>query len=139
VIPVNTPTHIESVLELENGVVGSLTTSFDLFDPEHSWFMVYGTEGTLRLPDPNTFGGSVKVFRGPTRHWWDLDLVAGHAHDTRGIGVADLADSLLNGTPQRASGALGYHVLEVLLGAIKSAETRETVAIESTVSRPDPL
>ena len=39
---------------------------------------------------------------------------------------------LLNGTPQRASGALGYHVLEVLLGAIKSAETRETVVIEST-------
>ena len=139
VIPVNTPTHIESVLELENGVVGSLTTSFDLFDPEHSWFMVYGTEGTLRLPDPNTFGGSVKVFRGANRHWWDLDLVAGHAHDTRGIGVADMADSLLNGTPQRASGALGYHVLEVLLGAIKSAATRETVMIESTIERPDLL
>ncbi len=139
VIPVNTATHIESVLELESGVVGSLTTSFDLYDPEHSWFMVYGTEGTLRLPDPNTFGGAVKVYREPTRHWWDLDLVPGHAHDTRGIGVADLADSLLNGTPQRASGALGYHVLEVLIGALTSAETRETTYIDSTVERPDPL
>jgi predicted dehydrogenase len=138
-IPVNTDTHIDSVLELENGVVGTLTTSFDLYDPEHSLFMVYGTEGTLRLPDPNTFGGAVKVFRGASPHWWDLDLVDGHAHDTRGIGVADLADSLLNGTPQRASGALGYHVLEVLLGAIRSAETRETVTIESTVARPEML
>lgn len=139
VIPVNTPTHIESVLELESGVTGTLTTSFDLWDDEHSWFMIYGTEGTIRLPDPNTFGGPVKLYDGATRTWSELELVNDRVDDFRGIGVADMARALREGGPHRASGALGYHVLEVMLGALQSGQTRETVVIESTVERPAAL
>ncbi|MCO5224262.1 MAG: Gfo/Idh/MocA family oxidoreductase [Thermomicrobiales bacterium] len=139
VIPVNTPTHIESVIELESGVIGTLTTSFDLYDPEHSWFMIYGTEGSIRLPDPNTFGGPIRVYNGATREWTDVPLLEGYSDDSRGIGVADMAMSLRTGSVQRASGALGYHVLEVMLGALRSGETRETVVVESTVERPPML
>lgn len=138
-VPVNTATHIESVIELESGVIGTLTTSFDLYDPEHSWFMIYGTEGSIRLPDPNTFGGPVKVYTA-AREWVELPLVNDiYADDSRGLGVQDMARAILEGGPHRASGALGYHVLEVMLGAIKSGETRETVTIESTVERPAPF
>lgn len=136
VIPVNTPTHIETVLELESGVIGTLTTSFDLYDPEHSWFMIYGTEGTIRLPDPNTFGGPVKLYTAD-REWIELGVPEEYADDSRGIGVADMAMALQTGGSHKASGALGLHVLEVMLGAIKSGETRETVMIESTVDRPE--
>lgn len=139
VIPVNTPTHIESVLELESGVTGTLTTSFDLWDDEHSWFMIYGTEGSIRLPDPNTFGGPVKLYDGATRTWSELELVNDHVEDFRGIGVADMARALREGGPHRASGTLGYHVLEVMLGALQSGQTRETVVIESTIERPAAL
>lgn len=144
VVPVNTPTHIESVLELEVGVTGTLTTSFDLWDETHSWYVIYGTEGTIKLPDPNYFGGPVKVYDGATREWRELELVQ-HRHlramdeDSRGIGVADMARALRDGGAHRASGDLGYHVLEVMLGALSSGETRETVEIESTIERPEAL
>ena len=66
-IAVNTPTHIEALLEFRSGVVGSLMTTFDLWDPEHSAITIYGSEGSLRLPDPNTFGGPIFLLRGATR------------------------------------------------------------------------
>lgn len=135
VIPVNTPTHIESVIELESGVTGTLTTSFDLYDPEHSWFMIYGTEGTIKLPDPNTFGGPVQVY-GANREWTYLEVPSEYADDSRGIGVADMVRALQEGGDHRASGALAMHVLEVMLGALKSGETRETVEIASPLDRP---
>lgn len=134
-IPVNTPTHIETVLELESGVTGTLTTSFDLWDETHSWYVIYGTEGTIRLPDPNYFGGPVKLYDAQ-RQWRELDLVSDITEDSRGIGVADMARALRMGGDHRASGALGFHVLEVLLGAISSGESKQTVEIESTVERP---
>lgn len=138
-VPVNTPTHIESVLELASGVTGTLTTTFDLYDPLHSHFIIYGTEGTIKLPDPNTFGGPVQLLDIETKQWTDLELVDLRADDTRGVAVADMAESLLTGSAQRASGALGYHVLEVMLGALTSGERRETVHIESSIDRPAAL
>lgn len=138
-VKVNTPTHIESVLELDSGVTGTLTTSFDLWDETHSWYVIYGTEGTIKLPDPNYFGGPVRLYDGATREWSELELVNEYTEDSRGIGVADMARALREGGDLRASGALGYHVLEVMLGALQSGETRETVEIESTVDRPAAL
>ena len=137
-VPVNTPTHIESLLELQSGVTGTLTTSFDLWDESHSWYVMYGTEGTIRLPDPNTFGGEVRLYDA-NREWRTLDLVNDYADDSRGIGVADMARALCDGGAHRASGALGFHVLEVMLGALQSGETRETVEISSTIERPESL
>lgn len=138
IVPVNTPTHIESVLELESGVTGTLTTSFDLWDETHSWYVMYGTEGTIKLPDPNFFGGPVKVYDS-NREWRELELVSDNVEDSRGIGVADMARALREGSDHRASGALGYHVLEVMLGALESGETGKTVTIESSIERPEPL
>lgn len=124
---------------LESGVTGTLTTSFDLWDDMHSWYVIYGTEGTIRLPDPNFFGGPVKLYDGATREWRDLELVNEYVEDSRGIGVADMARALREGGDHRASGALGFHVLEVMLGALESGETRQTVEIESSVERPAAL
>lgn len=138
-IPVNTPTHIESVLELESGVIGTLTTSFDLYDPEHSVFMIYGTEGSIKLPDPNTFGGPVQVYRGVEGEWEYLDVPSEYADDSRGVGLADMARALQEGGDHKASGTLGLHVLEVMLGALQSGDSCETVTIESTIERPEPL
>jgi len=137
-VPVNTPTHIESVLELASGVTGTLTTSFDLWDESHSWYVIYGTEGTLRLPDPNYFGGPVRLYDA-NREWRDLELVSEYSEDSRGIGVADMARALREGGAHRASGELGFHVVEVMLDALQSGETRETVEINSTIERPAAL
>lgn len=57
VIPVNTPTHVTGVIDFEDGAVGTLIMSFDVWGATLPWIEIYGTEGTLRVPDPNTFGG----------------------------------------------------------------------------------
>ena len=136
-IPVNTPTHIMSAIEFENGVVGNLGASFDVYETNHSTLVIYGTEGTLKLPDPNTFGGLVSVLKPGAKEWEELPLLYGHTENSRGLGVWDMANSLLNGTRARANGELGYHVLDIMMSVLDSSEQHNTVEVQSTLTRPD--
>ncbi|HWV24085.1 MAG TPA: Gfo/Idh/MocA family oxidoreductase [Thermomicrobiales bacterium] len=138
-IEVNTPSHIEANLELESGVPGTLMTSFDLWDTEHCSFVIYGSEGSIRLPDPNTFGGPIRVLKAGESTWADVPLDHGYATNSRGIGIADMAKSMQVGEPIRASGALGLHALDVMLATLDSAEQGRHIAIASTVERPASL
>lgn len=138
-IEVNTPTHFEAILELESGVLGTLMTTFDLWDPEHCAFTIYGSEGSIRLPDPNTFGGPIQILHGGEETWQSVPLDPGYDTDTRGIGVADLAHALRTGEPARASGDLGFHTLDVMLATLESAEQGRSIEITSTIKRPAPI
>lgn len=133
---VTTPSHVETVLQLESGAIGSVLTTFDEWDPVHSWLRIYGTEGTLALPDPNTFGGPLMVLRDRSTVWEPIPLDDGYPEDTRGLGVADLAAAIREERPARASGELGYHVLDVMLAAL---EAGEHIRITSRADRPEPL
>ena len=137
-VPVNTPTHIVATLEFESGIIGGLTSSFDVWESQGSTLVVYGTEGTLRLPDPNTFGGPIQVLKGGSRSnaWADLPLVYGHTENSRGLGVSDLASSILTGSPQRVSGELGYHVLDIMNSVLAASASGQHVDVESTMERP---
>ena len=74
---------------------------------------IYGSEGSLSVPDPNTFGGPVRVRRAGQEDWKEMPLT--HSPDVgRGIGVADMAYGLRSGRPHRCSGELAYHVLELM-------------------------
>lgn len=164
IITVNTPTHIAASMEFETGAIGTITTSFDVYDTQHSGLVIYGTEGTLRLPDPNTFGGTIEVLqpaafkakRDPLSvgrtpddkadpntvdrpQWEPIPLSHGFTENSRGLGVADLAHALRTGAPARASGDLAFHVLEVMHATLESSEQARHITIESTVSRPAPL
>jgi predicted dehydrogenase len=139
IIEVNTPTHIEALLELESGVIGSLMTTFDVWDPEHASTIIYGSEGSLRLPDPNTFGGPIGLVRGEEKAWTDVPLDPGYATNSRGLGLADLATALRSGGPHRASGDLGFHVLDVMLATLESSAQGRHIPIDSTITRPAPL
>jgi predicted dehydrogenase len=139
VIPVNTPTHIQSAIEFESGVVGNLGASFDVWETGHSTLVIYGTEGTLRCPDPNTFGGPIQLLKGGDKEWSELPLVYGNTQNSRGLGVWDMANSLITGEPARANGKLGYHVLDIMASVLESSETGTTVTVESTVERPASL
>ncbi len=136
VVPVNTPTHIMASLEFENGVVGSLGSSFDVWESNNSTLVIYGTEGTLRLPDPNTFGGPIQHLKAGEQEWTDLPLRYGNTVNSRGLGVWDLATAMQAGTPHRASGELGYHTLDVMASVLESAEQGQHITVESTFDRP---
>lgn len=141
-IPVNTPTHIVSSIAFESGVTGSLTASFDVWEPDHATLVIYGSEGTLRCPDPNTFGGPIKLLKGGdprNASWEEIPVAFPNTENSRGLGAADLARSMRTGEPARASGELGYHVLDVMHAVLDSAAQGKHVTVESTVERPAPL
>ena len=135
-IPVNTPTHIMSSIQFENGVIGSLGASFDVWDTNHATLVIYGSEGTLRFPDPNTFGGPIQLLKGGEREWTELPLTYGHTDNSRGLGVWDMVNALQTGEKARANGELGYHVLDIMTSVLESCEQGRHVEVESTVERP---
>lgn len=138
-ITVNTPTHVTGVLEFASGVIGTAVTSFDIWANNLPRIEIYGSQGTLSVPDPNTFRGPVRIRRAGATEWSDLPLTHGYTENSRGLGVADLAYALRSGRPHRASGALAYHVLDCMQAFLDSASAAQHVTLESTCERPAPL
>src|SRR5262249_4630219 len=132
-VKVETPTHIAGVLDFENGAIGTLVTSFDVWAHETPCIEIYGTEGTLSVPDPNGFGGPVRVRRSHSSDWHELPRTQGFAENSRGIGVADMAAAIETGRPHRASGELGFHVLDLMEGFHAAARDGRHYTPVSTV------
>lgn len=139
IITVNTPTHVAATLEFVQGSIVTLVTSFDVWPTPLPTIEIYGSEGTLSIPDPNDFGGVIRVRRGGENVWHDLPILYGFTDDCRGIGVADMAEGVLYNRPHRASGHLAYHVLEVMDGILQAAASGQYYDMTSHVARPDPL
>lgn len=139
VITVETPTHIQAVLEFACGACATLITSFDVWGAQLPRIEIYGTLGTLSVPDPNTFGGPVKLYVPGKHDWSDVPLSHGFAENYRGLGVADLACAARDKRPARASGALALHVLEVMHAAINAGRLGKYIKIKSSCARPDAL
>ncbi len=135
-IPVETPTHVAAVLELASGPIGTLVTTFDVWSDRGDILEIAGSDATLRLPDPNTFGGPVALL-GPDHIWADQPLDPGPAENSRGLGVTDLAQAICSGGPARAGGELAYHVLDVMHAILESAETGHRIDVGSRVERPE--
>ncbi len=138
-IQVTTPTHVCGILEFETGAVGTITTSFDVWACELPRIEVYGSEGTLSVPDPNTFGGPVRLKRAGAEGWTDMPLSHGYADQSRGIGTADMAHAVQSGRDHRASGALAFHVLDIMESLYDASNARAYVDLGSRVDRPAAL
>ena len=138
-ITVNTPTHVAGVMDFESGVVGTLVTSFDVWSENQSRIDLYGTEGTLSLPDPNTFGGPVWLWHSDENAWTEVPLTHPYTGNGRGLGLADMARALRTGRQPRASGELGMHVLDVIHAFLDSSERGEHVGVSSSFERPEAL
>ncbi|NDI36542.1 Gfo/Idh/MocA family protein [Chengkuizengella sediminis] len=138
-IKVNIPTHISGVLDFENGAVVSLTTSFDVWHHHVPNIEIYGTAGSLVVPDPNTFDGPVYVRRKEDSEWLKIPLTHGFIENSRGIGVADMANGILNNTSYRANGDVMYHVLEVMHGFHDASQSGQYYELQSTCEQPKPL
>ncbi|GAC1363783.1 MAG: Gfo/Idh/MocA family oxidoreductase [Herpetosiphon sp.] len=138
-ITVNTPTHVAGVLDFTAGAIATLVTSFDIWSHTVPRLEIYGTEGTLSLPDPNTFGGPVRIRRSNEADWQEMPLTHGFTDNSRGIGVAEMAYGLRTGRPHRASGELAYHVLDLMHAMHDSSVGGHHIELQSTCARPAPL
>ena len=137
-IEVETPTHLTGVMDFAGGAVATIITSFDVWATHLPRIEIYGSEGSLSVPDPNTFRGPVRVRRAGDKAWSEVPLT--HSDTvSRGIGVADMAYALAYGRPHRASGDLAYHVLDVMHAFDEASKNGRHVEIQSTCSRPAPL
>lgn len=114
-IPVRTATHYSGTLDFVGGAIGTMVMSFDI--PGGStlpWIEIYGTKGTLSLPDPNYFNGEVKVRRHGSQEWEVLAPVLKSGPNERGRGLEDMARAIFEGGEHQASGIVAYHVLEAM-------------------------
>ncbi|MFA6507495.1 MAG: Gfo/Idh/MocA family oxidoreductase [Treponemataceae bacterium] len=139
---VEVPTYVNGSMEFSSGVIGSLTTSFDLHYPYSEspmpFIQIFGTEGTLTLPDPNKFDGPVMIRRSDGENA-AVPLTHGFTENCRGMGLSDMAHAVETGEKHRASGALAYHVLEVMSGILDAAAASTVKTISGTCERPAPL
>ena len=138
-ITVEVPTHVAGVIRFVSGAIVQVATSFDVSGHRHAPIELYGTEGTLMVPDPNRFGGPVQLL--PTGgEWQEIPVTSPYADGNfRGIGAADMAGAIQAGRPHRASGALALHVLEVMEAFGRSSDAGRFIAIETRVERPAPF
>jgi len=133
---VDIPTHVTGVLEHESGALTTVLMSFDVWATRMPRIEVYGTEGTLSVPDPNTFDGEVEIWTPQADEWRPMPVAGGYAGAGRGVGVADLARAVRTGEPHRASGSLAFHVLDVMESLLEAAAGDRPVEVASTVDRP---
>ncbi len=137
--PVNVDTHQTGIIEFENGAVITVIASFDVHRHTHSPIELYGDQGSLLIPDPNTFGGEVKVFRPGMDGFQNLPLPFIYQENSRSIGIADMAKAITDNRPHRASAELARHVIEIMFAFEKSSAEGRKVLISSRCDRPAPL
>ncbi|SDE06439.1 Gfo/Idh/MocA family protein [Auraticoccus monumenti] len=134
--PVEVPTHVAALYEFADGHTASSTFSFDSA-LKRTQFEVAGLEGTVEVPDPNTFEGQLVIHRPGLE---EPETVASTGSTfTRGTGVVELARAVRAGRPERASGALAYHVLDVMQATIEAGTSGRAVEVASRFEVVEPL
>ena len=141
IIKVNVPTHYECLITFASGATVSFLTSFDLYDTKQPNIQLYGTKGNLLVPDPNCFGNQKGMifWNGATKSEEELALEFDYSENSRCLGLADLAAAIEQGRPPRTSYLQTYHVLEVMTGLMKSAETGMPYEMTTHFKREAPM
>lgn len=138
-IPVNTPTHITGVMDFASGATGTIITSFDVWHHHLPYIEIFGTEGSISAPDPNTFRGPVYLRRAKDDQWREIPLTHGYTNDSRGLGLADMVQAMHSGRIHRANGEMAYHVLDVIESFMQSSREGRHITLNSTCARPEPF
>lgn len=139
-IPVRVATHVAGTLQHAGGAISTITVSFDAAGSRARPIEVFGADGAVAVPDPNTFDGDVELLTRATRSWDVIDPRAGFVGSSRGVGLLEMVGAAgLGDAPgvPRASGDVGLHVMEVMTGLLSSAESGRRTMITSTPAVPD--
>jgi predicted dehydrogenase len=137
-IKVEVPTIVAGLMNFVDGPVGNIIMSFDIWYSQLPRIEIYGAEGTLSVPDPNSFGGTVRIRQAGDGDWTEMQ----HTHSdnvSRGIGVADLAYAIRSGRQHRANGEMAFHVLDLMRSIEESSDLGQHIVISSRCVRPNPL
>jgi predicted dehydrogenase len=145
IVPVETPTTVHALLSFKNGAIITLLASWDVWSNNHPIMELYGTKGTMNIPDPNFFGGTLIVTErdnDPVEKTWDHPFAIPNAEEHanyRGAGLADMALAIMAGRPNRCNDEFATHVLEVMTAILEAGETGEVMTMTTTCARPEIL
>lgn len=135
---IEVPNVISAAIQYENGVLGTLHMNSDCILDETYGLEIYGTEGILYMGNPNEFGNPVYIQK-TLGEKVQFPLTHGFEENSRGLGAAEMAWSILAGRNHRASKEMAYHVFEMMHGVMISAEKGEVYKMESTFEIPAAL
>lgn len=120
--PVQVDTFLSAQVRFVCGAIATLLYSFDTAPTSLPNLEIYGERGTVLAPDPNWFGGAVRIGDRKSGTWSDLPLLTGYpTENMRGIGVAEMACAIQNGRPHQADGETGFHVVAIMEAVLRSA------------------
>ena len=136
-ITVEVDTHTAGTLEFVSGVVATVVMSFDVRLHSNRFIEIHGVDASLSAPDPNGFGGVVRVSSG--RQWEDRELTHGYTDNMRSIGLADMCVGIRTGREHRCNGRLAHHILEIMDAFGRSSAEGRHVELASRPHRPAPL
>jgi predicted dehydrogenase len=136
---VNAPSHVAGVFDFANGAVCQFLMTADVYATGLPHIEIYGTEGSLRCIDPNHFGGTLHLRRPDSPELIPVESQFGYQENSRGVGVADMAAAIRTGRPHRATGEMGYHVVDVVNAIHEASAESRHLALETTCVRPAPL
>ncbi|WP_299698679.1 Gfo/Idh/MocA family oxidoreductase [uncultured Tateyamaria sp.] len=150
VIPVKTPTNIHALLDFHSGASITLSTSWDVWAHRHGHMELYGTSGSMFLPDPNWFSGDVEIVsaEGETTaletetHPFGIPNQENNGvakANYRTAGLADMAAAMNADRPHRCSLELALHAVDVMTSILEAGERGEMVTLTTTCERPEPL
>lgn len=161
------PTMYTGIMEFKNGAVGTVTMSFETWKSALPCIEIYGTEGTVSVPDPDSFSGPVRLFDGSmlkniveavtephpakiitmvtNQDKCEVEVPMEFPSDPnphfnmRGLGVSDMAQALIDGRKSRMSEAISLHVVEALNAFEESARTGQCYEMKSACEPTEPM
>ena len=141
IIDVDAFTTMMCTMEFASGAIGSLFMTMDVWYPvdRTRQIEIFGTEGTLFLPDPDLFNGKIQIYRPEDGRMLEYPISFDYAENSRGVGIADMAKAIDDGRAARADSQQILHVLDIIEGFEKSARTGTKVNLETVYRRPEPM
>ena len=147
-ILVETPTTLLGILNFTNKAKIQLFASWDVWKHQHNCIELYGEEGSLVLPDPNYFGGELKLSKKDSS-WEKIEtnkMILGIPNEEegdnlvanyRGIGLSEMVQSIKDGKQARCSLELALHVLEIMHGILISSEQKSLYKTSTSCNQPE--
>ena len=162
-VDVDVMTNYCAVLKFANGTIGNINLTYDEWKSDLPGMELYGTDGVIIAPDPNTMMGPIRLLKaqefktvvngkaslpekleaiyGPETFglFREIETVAPRIGNERGAGLADMAKAIVNGCTPRVSAALCRHVTEAINAFNVCIETGMPYRMTTSFATPEPM
>lgn len=138
-IQVETPTHVSALLEFESGATASIITTFDCKKSDLPLIEIYGTKGSIKVPDPNCFSGPIYLATSDGLGYKEMPWTHVYSENSRGLGLADLASCIVSGKTPKAGYQQTGHVLEIMCAIFSSAVDKKYYKMRTKYKRSEPM